>query len=60
MIEKLSQMRLTVSEPEGVSGELRYVVAPQLVKALVDIATHIWKARSRMVDPLSGEVRRRR
>ena len=57
LIEKLSQMRLPASEAEGVSGELHYVVAPLLVKALVDIATHVWKARSRMVDAFSGEVR---
>jgi hypothetical protein len=57
LIEKLSRMRLPASEAEGVSGELQYVVAPQLVKALVDIATHVWKARGRMVDSVSGEVR---
>jgi hypothetical protein len=57
LIEKLSQMRLSASEGEGVSGEVHYVVAPQLVKALVDIATHVWKAKNRMIDVVSGEVR---
>lgn len=57
LVEKLSQMRLTPSEAEGIGGELHYVVAPQLVKALVEIATHVWKAKTRMVDGLSGEVR---
>jgi len=57
LIEKLSQMRLTPSEGEDIAGDAYYVVAPQLVKALVEIATHIWKAKTRMVDSLSGEVR---
>jgi len=56
-IEKLSRMRLTASEREAVTGGLDYVVAPQLVKAIVDIATYVWKARTRMVDGVSGEVR---
>lgn len=56
LIEKLSQIRLPSSELGGVS-ELHYVVPPQLVKAIVDIATCVWKARTRMVDAVSGEVR---
>jgi hypothetical protein len=33
-----------------------YLVPPEIVKSVVGIATNTWKARRRMIDPLSGEV----
>lgn len=45
-----------VAESKG-GGEVRHPVPENVVKGMADIATHVWKARSRMIDPTSGEVR---
>lgn len=42
---------------QGGAGEVRNAVPEKVLKGIADIATHVWKARSRMVDPASGEVR---
>ncbi len=38
-------------------GGVRYAVPPELVKGVAVIATTVWKARFRTIDPASGEVR---
>ena len=57
-VEKLPKKEHGVSvEGEKTSSEIRGVVPPVLVKSLANIATNAWKARSRTMDPNSGEVR---
>lgn len=38
-------------------GAEQYGVPVSVIKAIADIATHVWKAQARMVDQNSGEVR---
>jgi hypothetical protein len=54
---KPTEMLLSDSERQEPGSELRYVEAAQLVKAIADIATCVWKARTRMTDTGSGQVR---
>jgi hypothetical protein len=37
--------------------EVRHAVPANIEKGIADIATNIWRAQSRMIDPTSGEVR---
>jgi hypothetical protein len=48
---------LSDSDRQEAASELHCVEASQLVKTIADIATAVWKARTRMVDTASGEVR---
>ncbi|EDY20131.1 hypothetical protein CfE428DRAFT_2055 [Chthoniobacter flavus Ellin428] len=38
-------------------GETRKVVPVEVVKAIADIANHLWKAHTKMLDTSTGEVR---
>lgn len=38
-------------------GEVRHAVPANVVKGMADIATNIWKAKAKMLDGASGEVR---
>jgi hypothetical protein len=45
-------------EPREITGtEGRYAVPPQVVRSVANIATNIWKAKVKMLDAASGEVR---
>ena len=44
-------------DPEPADAEARYMIPGNVVRAMADIATNVWKARTRMVDAASGEVR---
>ena len=57
IIEKLLRVQEAMRAEQHGSGEVRCSIPPDVVKAMADIATHVWKARSRMMDPASGEVR---
>ena len=37
--------------------EYRPVIPPHVIKGMADIATNAWKAKSRMLDPATGNVR---
>ena len=52
-----SQMLAAMSRQAGNGGEVRYAVPPNIVKGMADVATNIWKAKCRMLDGPSGEVR---
>lgn len=52
-----SQMMAAMSRQGGGGSEVRYAVPPNIVKGMADIATNIWKAKCRMLDGDSGEVR---
>ncbi len=52
-----SQMLAAMTRQAGAEGEVRYAVPPNIVKGMADIATNIWKAKCRMLDGASGEVR---
>jgi len=45
-----------VAESKG-GGEVRQAVPANVVKGMADIATNAWKAKSKMLDGASGEVR---
>ncbi|MEY2484269.1 MAG: hypothetical protein QOK24_2797, partial [Verrucomicrobiota bacterium] len=38
-------------------GEVRHLVPTNVVKGIAEIATNVWKAKAKMVDSSSGEVR---
>jgi len=52
-----SQMLAAMARRAGPEGEMRYAVPPNIVKGMADVATDIWKAKRRMLDSASGEVR---
>ena len=45
-----------LAESKG-GGEVRHAVPANVVKGMADIATNIWKAKMKMLDGASGEVR---
>ena len=52
-----SKMLAAMTRQAGAEGEVRYAVPPNIVKGMADVATNIWKAKCRMLDGASGEVR---
>lgn len=58
MIEALaSQMAAAMTRQAGATSEVRYEVPPLFVKGMLDIATNVWKAKCKMLDSATGEVR---
>lgn len=53
-IVRIHQAILAESKDDG---ELRRAVPANVVKGMADIATNIWKAKAKMLDGASGEVR---
>jgi hypothetical protein len=51
------QLLAAMARQGGTAGEVRYAVPPNIVKGMADIATNMWKAKCRMLDAASGEVR---
>ena len=52
-----SQIMAAMTRQSGAGGEVRHSIPPNVVKGMADIATHIWKAKCKMVDSGTGEVR---
>jgi len=52
-----SQMLAAMTRQADAGGEVRYAVPPNIVKGMADVATNIWKAKCRMLDSASGDVR---
>ena len=55
-LDKMLRIHAPQRQHEGEKATNRYVVPSQIVNAPVGVATNTWKARRRMVDPISGEV----
>lgn len=55
-LDKMLRIHASRKGQEAEEAGDRYVVPPEIVKALVGVATNTWKARRRLVDPVSGEV----
>jgi hypothetical protein len=53
----LRNQEAVLSALEQGGGEIRYAVPENVIKAMAVIATNAWKAKARMLDPASGEVR---
>lgn len=51
-----SQVRALLAQ-QGGSGEVQFAIPPNVIKGMADIATNAWKARTKMLDAASGEVR---
>lgn len=54
-IEALANQVAATRADKG--DEFRYAVPPNVIRAMADIATNVWKAKSKMLDSGSGEVR---
>jgi hypothetical protein len=58
IIEKMTMIQEPIfSQPNNPSGPTHYSVPPFISKGMADIATNAWKARSKMLNGRSGEVR---
>lgn len=54
---KLLDPQPLTGQAESHSDPIRYAVPTNLVKGIATIATSTWRARGRVIDPSSGEVR---
>jgi hypothetical protein len=52
-----NQIMTAMARQSGTSGEVRHSIPPNVVKGMADIATNIWKAKCKMIDSGTGEVR---
>lgn len=58
VIEKMMRIQeAMLTKLEGAGGEIRYAIPPNMILSMADIATNTWKAKSKMMDGSSGEVR---
>lgn len=55
--EVTNQIEAALAERGGSHTEKEGGVPAELVKGLADIATHTWRARNKMIDTSTGEVR---
>jgi hypothetical protein len=55
-MEKILRLHATPAPKESEKGAGTYLIPPEIVKSIAGIATNTWKARRRMMDPISGEV----
>jgi hypothetical protein len=55
-LEKMLRVHATPSQGESEKAAGSYLVPPEIVKSIVGIATNTWKARRRLVEPISGEL----
>jgi hypothetical protein len=56
-VEALTGRFATQPAGEGGAVEYRPVIPPVVVKGMADIATNAWKAKGKMLDATTGEVR---
>src|ERR1019366_347264 len=45
------------SPPTSEATGAHFVVPPKIAKGMADIATHVWRAKAKMLDATSGEVK---
>jgi hypothetical protein len=57
LTENASEMQAGALGSEEATNELSYETVAEFLKRIADIATCVWKARTRMVDSASGQVR---
>lgn len=57
VIEKIMRIHQAMLAESKGGGEVRHVVPANVVKGMADIATNVWKAKAKMLDSDSGEVR---
>jgi len=58
VIEQVLRLQEAIlAEAKGGGGEVRHAVPPNVVRGMADIATNVWKAKGKMLDGASGEVR---
>jgi len=58
IMEKVPRILRDAQESPGpAGGEPRYAIPGNVVRAMADIATNVWKAKTKMLDGASGEVR---
>jgi hypothetical protein len=55
-LEKMLHVHATPALEENEKATGSYLVPPEIVKSIVGIATNTWKARRRLVEPISGEL----
>jgi molecular chaperone GrpE (heat shock protein) len=51
------QIKSILSSQRDAGTTIRYAVPEKFVKSIADVATNAWKARTKMMDGSSGEVR---
>ncbi len=56
-IEALANQASVMRAAHVSDSGVRYAVPSNVIKAMADIATNVWKAKSKMLDSGSGEVR---
>ena len=58
VIEKMMLIQgAMLAKLEGAVGEIRYDIPQKMMLSMVDIATYAWRAKVKMIDGSSGEVR---
>ena len=57
LIEKVMRIQQALLTDTKGGVEVRHTVPSNVVKGMADIATNAWKAKTKMVDSSSGEVR---
>lgn len=55
-IRVIERVMAILAESKG-GGEVQQVIPEHVVKGMADIATNVWKAKVKMLDGASGEVR---
>jgi hypothetical protein len=58
LLQKIFQSpEALLSAPQRSGAEVRYPIPEKVTKAIAVVATNAWKAKAKMADPQSGEVR---
>lgn len=57
VIEAVSAHIQAILATRGGEVEIRHTIPPNVIKGMADIATNVWKAKAKMTDGSSGEVR---
>jgi hypothetical protein len=57
VIETVMRIHQAMLAESKCGGEVRHAVPENVVKGMADIATNVWKAKIKMLDGASGEVR---
>jgi hypothetical protein len=55
-LDRMLRVHAAQERDQGKKAGDRYLVPEEIVKAVIGIATNTWKARRRLIDPVSGEV----
>ena len=58
LIDKLLRLQKAMASTTGNEPrEVQYHVPTEIVKGMAAVATNVWKAKMKMIDPVSGDVR---